>query len=159
WRVVELWTLSADALLATNDVGLIPWVPLTNMAGPPEPVLQQCRERIDQQAAPNDRATLLAVTQILTGLKFTDPRLLAILGGGQAMLDGSPLIQELLAQQSHKTITLVLQARFGSVPSDVTTALQAILDESKLDELVGFTGVCPDLEAFRARLQAVAHRR
>jgi hypothetical protein len=40
WRVVELWTLAAEELLAANDVGLIPWVPLTTFAGPPEELLR-----------------------------------------------------------------------------------------------------------------------
>ena len=34
WRVVELWTLPAEELLAAKDVGLIPWVPLTDFADP-----------------------------------------------------------------------------------------------------------------------------
>ncbi len=33
WRVVELWELSATELLAMNDVGLVPWIPLTRRAG------------------------------------------------------------------------------------------------------------------------------
>jgi hypothetical protein len=153
WRVVELWTLAAGALLAADDVGLIPWVPLTDLADPPEAVLQQCRERIDRQAPPEERANLLAVTQILAGLRFNDPRLLAILGGSQAMID-SPVLQEYIAQRMHKTITRFLQGRFGPVPQDVTTALQAIRDEAKLDELAEFAGLCPDLDAFRTRLQS-----
>lgn len=28
WRVVELWTLSAEECLAIDEVGVIPWVPL-----------------------------------------------------------------------------------------------------------------------------------
>src|SRR5262249_18718967 len=59
WRVVELWTLTAEELLAADDVGLIPWVPLTQFAGPPEAILEQCRQRIDQQAAIDERANLL----------------------------------------------------------------------------------------------------
>jgi hypothetical protein len=55
WRVVELWTLAAEELLAAGDVGLVPWVPLTQYAGPPEVLLQQCRERIDLQARPEER--------------------------------------------------------------------------------------------------------
>jgi hypothetical protein len=39
WRPVELWTLPAQDLLAANDVGMIPWVPLTKFDGPPEPLL------------------------------------------------------------------------------------------------------------------------
>jgi hypothetical protein len=29
WRVVELWTVPAERLLAAGDVGLVPWVPLS----------------------------------------------------------------------------------------------------------------------------------
>lgn len=39
WKVVNLWEVSADDLLAAGDVGLIPWVPLTKFDGPPEPLL------------------------------------------------------------------------------------------------------------------------
>lgn len=62
WKVVELWTLSAADLLAVNDVGLIPWVPLTRFDDPPETVLQECRRRIDEQAPALEHANLLAVT-------------------------------------------------------------------------------------------------
>src|ERR1043166_6403472 len=36
WRVVELWTVPAEQLLAAQDPGLVPWVPLTSFAGPPD---------------------------------------------------------------------------------------------------------------------------
>lgn len=68
WRVVELWTVPAEQLLAANDVGLIPWVPLAQSADPPETVLHECRRLIDEQAPPNEHANLLAVTQFLSGL-------------------------------------------------------------------------------------------
>ena len=50
WRVVELWTVSAAELLAANDVGLIPWVPLARFDDPPEVIVRQCYQRIEQQA-------------------------------------------------------------------------------------------------------------
>ena len=34
--VVNMWTIPAEELLAANDVGLIPFVPLTRYTGPPE---------------------------------------------------------------------------------------------------------------------------
>ena len=43
WKLVELWTLPAEDLLASNDVGLIPWVVLSHFDGPPEPIFRQCR--------------------------------------------------------------------------------------------------------------------
>ena len=87
WRVVELWNLAADDLLAANDVGLIPWVPLTQFSAPPEQMLKICRERIDQQAMPTERDNLLAVSQILAKLRYNDAGLLNILGGRQAMIE------------------------------------------------------------------------
>jgi hypothetical protein len=153
WRVVELWTVPAADLLAAGDVGLIPWVPLSDFAGPPEAVLRQCRERIDRQAPPDERDNLLAVTQMMTRLRYNDPGLLKLFGGREAMIE-SPLIQELLAERMHKALLDFLGARFGSVPQNVETALRAVEDESKLDELVRLAAVCPDLETFHARLRS-----
>ena len=51
WRVVELWTLPAEPVLATSDPGMMPWVPLMQADEPPQIVLQRCREVIDQHAA------------------------------------------------------------------------------------------------------------
>jgi hypothetical protein len=98
WKVVELWQVSAEELLAAGDVGLLPWVPLTRFEGPPRDLLQRCRERIDRQARHDERANLLAVSQVLTKLRFPDPQLLALFGGRQIMID-SPLIRELVAEK------------------------------------------------------------
>jgi hypothetical protein len=65
WRVVELWTLPAEELLAGNDPGLLPWVPLTHFDGPPEPVLERCREQSDRRAlAPGARQFARSNTSI-----------------------------------------------------------------------------------------------
>jgi hypothetical protein len=153
WNVVDLWTLSAEELLAANDVGLIPWVPLTQFGGPPEALVQQCRDRIDQQAPPEERANLLAVTQVMTRLRYNDPQLLALLGGSRIMIE-SPLIQELMAQNGHEYILTFLEGRFGTVPPELVVQLRSILDEQKLRELSRFAAQCPDLEAFRAKINS-----
>ena len=57
WRVIELWNVPAEGLLQAGDVGLIPWVPLAQFDGPPEPVLRRCRARIDADAAPESAKT------------------------------------------------------------------------------------------------------
>lgn len=153
WRILELWTLPAEDLLAADDVGLIPWVPLAQFTGPPGPLLRRCRERIDRQEDPNERANLLAVAQVLAGLRYNDPRLLTILGGRQAMIE-SPVLRRFLAEARHEDILMVLTTRFGPPSEDVRAALQTIESKSKLDELLKSAASCPDLEAFRARLQA-----
>jgi hypothetical protein len=148
WNVVELWTLEAADLLAAGDVGVVPWVPLTRFDGPPEDLLARCRERIEQQAHPNDRANLLAVSQVMARLKFPQPELLALLGGERVMIE-SPLISELLAKRQQEDIVTVLKRRFGRVPPDLVKHLRAVVSEKKLNQLLGHAADCQGLEAFR----------
>ena len=42
WKAVKLWEVPAAELLAAGDVGLIPWVLLSQFDGPPEPIVRQC---------------------------------------------------------------------------------------------------------------------
>lgn len=151
WRVVELWTLPAEELLALNDVGLVPWVPLTRFDGPPEVVLEKCRDQIDQLARTEQKANLLAVAQVLTRLRYNDQGLLSIFGGSKAMIE-SPLIQELMAKTRHDDIITVLEARFGVVPRDLVLALRDCIDDERLRKLNRQAAICEDLEAFRTIL-------
>jgi hypothetical protein len=156
WRVIELWNVPAVDLLATNDVGLVPWATLAQFDGPPEVLIQQCREWIDAQATPEEKPNLLAVTQVMTRLRYNDPGLLTLLGGSRVMIE-SPLIQEMLAQSwqdgFHEAILGFLESRFGPIPPDVAAELHLISDKRKLAELNRFAGRCPDLESFCAALR------
>ena len=69
WRVVELWKLPAADLLDAGDVGLLPPVPLADFDGPLEPILEECRDRIEREAAEDEREDPQVVTRILAGLK------------------------------------------------------------------------------------------
>ena len=169
WRVVNLWEVPAQRLLAAGAVGLIPWVPLTHFDGPPEPILQECRRRIDTQASEAERANLLAVTQVLGRLRYDLPTLAALFGEKQGMIE-SPLIQELLedreviqaspahrqmlAEDRQQAILRILRARFQTVPDDLTSALQAVSRPEDLNALIEWGALCPSLEAFRTRLPA-----
>jgi hypothetical protein len=197
WHVRYLWTIAATDLLAMNDVGIIPLVPLSRIDGPPDEVLRQCGERIEQQAPGNERANLLAVTQILTQMRYNEKRLLDLLGGRQAMID-SPLIQELLddpevvrtsralqelladpqlvrtspafhglvteattealLKQRREDILGVLQERFGAVPAEILAALQGLTDQPRLKDLMKWAFRCPDINAFRQRLEVTPDR-
>jgi hypothetical protein len=155
WRVVELWTVPVDALLTTEEPGLMPWAPLAQFAGPAAPVVRRCRTIIEQVSDAAERTNLLAVTQVLTRLRYNDPRLLQILGGERAMVE-SPLIREIVEDAESRTkaedILRVLQYRFGPLPADVQDAVRATRDASRLEALLEGATRCPDLEAFRARL-------
>jgi hypothetical protein len=155
WRIAKLWEVPAKDLLAAGDVGLIPWVPLAQFDGPPEPILRQCRARIDRDAPPNEHENLLAVTQLLTGLRYNDPRLFQILGGRKAMIE-SPVLQELKAEWTRETLIKavidVLVARFGAKAEALETELQAIGDEARLKALIKHAARCRSLSSFRKKL-------
>ncbi len=84
WRIVKLWEVPAEDLLATGDVGVVPWVPLAKFDGPPEPIIRECRGLIDKVGSRVDKENLLAVTQFLARLRYHDEALFEILGGRKA---------------------------------------------------------------------------
>jgi hypothetical protein len=151
WKVIELWTIPAAEMFAAGDVGLIPWVPLAQFDGPPEPVFQECRIRIDRDAPPDEHENLLAVTQILAGMRYNNSRLLEILWGREAMIE-SPVLKEFLQEERRLAILDVLIARFGPEAQALQPALDTIADGRKLKELTILSGTCPDVEAFREKL-------
>lgn len=157
WRIVELWTLSAEDLLATNDPGLMPWVPLTQIRGPVEPVLEQCRTIIERFGADDEKSSLLAVAQVLASLRYNDPSLLFLLGGRKAMIE-SPVLQEIVAETRAEavfnTMLDVLHARLGPIPPDLIATLHAVRDSEELKRLVNLAALCPDLPTFRAKLHS-----
>ncbi len=131
----------------------MPWVPLASSDRPPETVFRECRSVIDQVTQPHARANLLAVTQVLSRLRYNDPRLLAILGGQGTMVK-SPLIRELVAEQKHEDILGFLEERFGPIPRDVSDPLRRVEDRKRLMDLVRFAARCSDLDSFRQRLES-----
>jgi hypothetical protein len=161
WPVVRLWELSADDLLAMNDPGVIPWVPLAKSAAAPESLMATCRERIQAVTDPTDRAGLLVVTQILAGLAFPGRKFLDLFGGPEAMIE-SPVLDEVkeilrkrfVADTYRDTIRAALEARFGSAPEDRITTLNAITDEPRLKALHRLAATCPDLDTFVVGLTA-----
>ena len=64
----------------------------------------------------------------------------------------SPLLQKMIAEKLQGAIEEALKARFGTVPSDVSNLLRAILNEKKLTKLNGTAAKCTDMEAFRQKL-------
>jgi hypothetical protein len=157
WRPIRLWDVPAADLLAANDVGLIPWVPLAKIDGPPEPVLRECRDRILRQAPEDEREPMLVVTHFLAGLKYNDPGLFEVLGGRQIMIENkSPFVQEMYAVYTRKgkqdMVVDLLADRFGPEASKLRADLELVEDGARLKELTKIAITCADLDAFRAAL-------
>ncbi len=153
WRTVELWKLPAEEFLDRGDVGAMPWVPLMHYDGPPENLLERCAVKIEREAPAKDQADLLAVSQVMTSLRFADPELVQLLGGRRPMIE-SPLLQQIIAERLHGAILGVLKDRFGGIPREVRKSLHAILDERRLQKLIILAAKCRDLAAFERALRA-----
>jgi hypothetical protein len=159
WRIAKMWEIPAEQLLAANDIGLIHWLPLTEFKGSPEPIIRQCRARIDQVASADERLNLLAVTQFLARLRYNDTKLFQILGGRKAMIE-SPLFQELKAEWTHESarettiriLMSILVTRFGSKAEEFETRIKAIDDEARLEELAKCAATCRTFGSFRKQL-------
>ena len=159
--VINMWTIPAEELLAANDVGIIPFVPLTAYSGPPEALLQRCAERIEEQASPEEKGNLLATTHVMAEMRYNKLDLLKLLGGNpmtmQKIFDASPTIQRIKAdaerERSHKYILQLLEKRFEVVPEDLAAHLRSIEDQQRLDSLHDFVVECSDIEAFRVAMK------
>jgi hypothetical protein len=153
WQVVPLWTLRAEDLLALNDVGVIPWVPLAQTATPVEQLLLTCRERIEQQGRAEEQDNLIAVTQVMTYLRYNDQSLLSLIGGKKMIVE-TPLIQEILAEDRQKLVLEQLKKKFGEVPPDLVAKVCGLHDAEQLWQILVQLITCADLDAFRALLPA-----
>ena len=167
WPVVRLWEQDADALLSADDAGLIPWVPLARTLLAPEELMTRCRDRLERVADSNDRAGLIAVTQILAGLAFPDRRFLNLFGGAKKMIE-SPVLdevkelirihlrdevrQEVRQEVIREAILATLEARFGVVPESTAAALTGVSGEARLKELIRLAATCPTLDSFATGL-------
>ncbi len=165
WRIIKLWEVPAEDLLATVDVGVVPWVPLAKLDGPPEPIIRECRARIDKAGSPVDKENLLAVTQYLARLRYNDEALFEILGGRKAMIE-SPLMQELrkewtdegmregMREGEIKALMTVLVRRFGVAAESLETEIRATGDDARLKDMIEHAATCRSLASFRKKLTA-----
>jgi hypothetical protein len=151
WRVVEMWRLSPTDLFSTENPGIFPLVPLTDVGPTPESVFRECRERIEREAPASEVSNLLAVTQILAKIRFSDPRLFNILGGKKVMSDASVYV-DIFAEAQQRSIFKVLDTRFGAVPEDVRQAVERIVDEEQLETLLVGAVKCADFDEYRKYL-------
>ena len=155
WAVIEAWTLSADDLLAKEDPGLVPWAMLGQTSLPPEPFLTECRRIVEEKARPDDVDALVAVSEVFGTLGYNRQLLRAIFARGRDMIE-SPVLDEWFAIKEQrvmqKNILEVLDARFGTVPTDIQQRVRGVSDADELRRINRTAATCADFDAFRQAL-------
>ena len=155
WKVVELWKVPAKQLLALDEVGLTPLLPLTRSKQPPETLVQQSKERIERQASRAEQPTLLTITAIMASMRAGTPEQWLALLGGKNVLEHSPFSQYLMQGQQRATtqaaIVSVLEARFGSRPAELENLIRSAADLGKLEQGIKLAAQCSSLAQFQKR--------
>ena len=153
WNVVEMSTLSAEELLAAPDVSVVLWASLARYDGPPEVLLQRCRDRLEREGG-MQKANLLAVRQVFAQLHYDKPEWLDILGGSKAMIE-SPLIQKIVSEskrEGYVEAILDLLEKFGPAGPGIVAGLAQVKEKKKLVRLLTHAANCANLEDFEKRL-------
>ncbi|BAC88259.1 DUF4351 domain-containing protein [Gloeobacter violaceus] len=169
YDLVRLWEQDPEPVLASGLVGLMPLVPL--MRGQElGALLEACTGVIEAEIESSQQRTeVLTVTGLLASLRDTQVVTEFFRRRSQmSLLTETPLFQELtreLVQQAvqqavHETeqrtrlqfLLHQLEHKFGPLPEDMLTALQAIADTDALDTLGLALLDAPDIEAFRRQL-------
>jgi hypothetical protein len=63
-----------------------------------------------------------------------------------------PIIQEIVAESLQKAVIGLLEDRFGTIQTTVISAIEAISDEKRLQELIRLAPRCARLEDFSSHL-------
>lgn len=160
WHVVNLWELNAADFLPLTDPGLAPWISLMRIDGPPEPVLQQCKDVIEAKTSGGEQENIRFVTEILAGLRYDKAMLRRLFRKGSPMFE-SPVLIELFEERDVKTrrgvLLEILETRFGPVPSDVSAAIRVVDDITHLKGLQVHAVRASSIDNFRTQLTSTAN--
>ena len=160
WHVVNLWELNAADFLPLTDPGLAPWISLMRIDGPPEPVLQQCKDVIEAKTSGGEQENIRFVTEILAGLRFDKAMLRRLFRKGSPMFE-SPVLIELLEERDVKTLQGLLlkkiERRYGTVPPDISATLRLVTDPPRLESILDAVYASTSLDNFRTQLTSTAN--
>ncbi len=161
WRTIRMWELEAEDLFAMNDVGVVPWIPLTHTTATPTELITRCREAIDAKAPAAVRDNMLAVTHVMARINYNDPGILKILGGSKMTIE-SPAFDEVkeifkkhyFQEGIRESIIDNLMFRFGDCPADFAVGLGRVTDSAALKTLVRQSLTVTAINEFPALLAA-----
>jgi len=143
YEVVRLWQKPVRRFLA-GHIGTLPLAPLCRLPEnvPMEEalagVIRRMDERLQREAPPPQAALLLNAAYILTGLRLPRERATRLFQGVRAMRESSTyqaILNEGWVESLQQTLLRLGQQKFGSPTDEIITAIMAITDRERLEQM------------------------
>jgi len=142
YRVIRVWQLSAEALLA-GGLGLLPLAPITDDAADRlEDVVGRMRERLKKETSPTEAATLETSAFLLAGLRYPRERAVELFQGVQGMEESSTYqyviekgMEKGKKENLRNNVRRLGTRRFGAPDAAVLAALNGMDDLARLDRM------------------------
>jgi predicted transposase YdaD len=143
YEVVRMWQQPVRRFL-TGGLGTLPLAPLCRlpagitMQQALGPIVRRIAERLEHEAAPEDRAKLLSAAYVLTGLRVARDVAEQIFQGVRAMKESSTyqaILEEGQAEALQKTLLRQGRKRFGNPSDAVQAAIHAQADIGRLERM------------------------
>jgi predicted transposase YdaD len=138
YRIVRVWEVPPEQWLA-GGLGLVPLAPLGDVREEKLPALiAQMKDRLRRDVPPSQAAELWSATYILMGLRYERALVQALLQGVVTMKESvtyQAILEEGEVKEARKLLLLLGRDQFGEPSAEVQTALDALTDVSRLEEL------------------------
>ena len=138
YQVIRVWQLPAEDLL-TGGLGTLPLAPISDVQQEDLPeVVRQMQQRLRREERAR-AADLWAATRVLMGLRYSDEVVRLLLRRVLEMKESvtyQAIVAEGALEEAQKMLLLAGSKPFGPPNEETRTAIQAIRDAGRLEELL-----------------------
>ncbi len=138
YQVIRVWQLPVEPLLS-GGLGLLPVAPISAVAEAELPaVVKRMKERLSKTRVRNEAARVWTATYILLGLQYSNQVADRLLEGVMALEESTTyqaIVRKGRLEALRKMLRLQGSDKFGAPGGRVSTAIDSITDEERLEEL------------------------
>jgi predicted transposase YdaD len=134
YGVIRVWQLPAEQLLA-GGLGTLPLAPISDVREADLPdLIERMQERLRQRGAATIAPELWVATEVLLGLRYSRTFAEVLLRRVREMKE-SVTYQAIVAEGARRVLLATAEERFGRPNAAARSALEAVEEPEKLEEL------------------------
>src|SRR5262249_6240022 len=138
YRMIRVWQLPVEPLLA-GGLGTLALAPISDVSqGRVRGVIRRMRERLGGPNAPRKAKDVMAAAYVLLGLRYSDEFADALFEEGLGMEESTTypaIVRRGRAEQARHILLLQGEAKFGPPDPATLSAIEAVSDLVRLDDL------------------------